>query len=130
MPPDISSAGAGATDHRSSETERREELAKVLAECWPRMRTSAMGKVETIAEFARTDDTHDADDSIHLRKDARRAAHQLSGSVGAFGFRDASFIAMRIEKVLEPGDSIDHEQLSSLTEQLSLALNTPPAEGR
>lgn len=80
-----------------------------VEEIWLRNRASALERVDFLANaIAATLDDRlpDAD-----RREAERAAHQLAGSVGIFGFQRASALAREIETVLAGGEPIDRDRL-------------------
>src|ERR1019366_9165597 len=52
-----------------------------------------------------------------LRQKAVQEAHKLSGSVGSFGFKEASRLAREIERSFQPGSTLGQAQALSLSEK-------------
>jgi HPt (histidine-containing phosphotransfer) domain-containing protein len=62
---------------------------------------------------------------------ALSAAHRLSGSLGVFGFNDASSCASKIEALLGDGPTPDPATMLSLVERLRMLLEeTPESSGK
>jgi HPt (histidine-containing phosphotransfer) domain-containing protein len=72
------------------------EVRRALDERWPRVREAAHAELESMETFARSGDAGTA----LQRQAASGAAHKLSGSLGMFGRRDASAVAVAIEDLL------------------------------
>jgi HPt (histidine-containing phosphotransfer) domain-containing protein len=66
------------------------EVRRALDERWPRVRDAARAHLRLIEEGGKP----------AQRAQARSAAHKLSGSLGMFGRRDASSVALAIEDLL------------------------------
>jgi HPt (histidine-containing phosphotransfer) domain-containing protein len=66
------------------------EVRRALDERWPRVREAARAHLKVI----------EAGGDAAQRIAARSAAHKLSGSLGMFGRRDASSVALAIEDLL------------------------------
>ena len=58
-----------------------------------------------------------------LRTDAVATAHKLAGSLGMFGYTEATHIARRLELALESPTTPDPATLSTLAVQLRKSLN-------
>jgi HPt (histidine-containing phosphotransfer) domain-containing protein len=89
------------TRKRSARTSRRGSAtwdADALAAVWESQRYVVDGRLTVIeqAKQALAEDRLDAD----LRERAQRAAHMLAGSLGMFGFGDASEAAGSLESAL------------------------------
>ncbi len=84
----------------------------VLRSVWEHQRGRVNDRIAVIerAIAALADDALDAD----LRRDAERAAHMLAGSVGMFGFVDASDAARSLELELAHPTPDRAPQLSAL----------------
>lgn len=74
-------------------------LKGIAAEVWPIVRDSVCGKVERIGEVVTSMEAGSSTPAE--RADARVLAHQLAGSLGTFGFQDASVAARDLETVLD-----------------------------
>lgn len=90
-----------------------------MSEVWRRSRETILNRVSVVEDAARAiiAGTISADE----RRQAEREAHKLAGTVGTFGFWDASTIAREIETVLmgaNPIASTDLVRLSNMTVQL------------
>ncbi len=57
-----------------------------------------------------------------LRTEAAGVAHKLAGSLGMFGFHQASELARAIEQVLDAESTPDAARFAALTEALSSSL--------
>jgi HPt (histidine-containing phosphotransfer) domain-containing protein len=97
-----------------------------LARLWATHRTEVDERLATIdAAVARGDDgTLDE----RSRATATRAAHQLAGTVGTFGFAAASEHAAEVEQRLAEGPGeIDGPAIAALMTALRAALEPSPA---
>ena len=88
-------------------------LAAVRA-IWERRRDEILGRA-TLLEDAVAALMDDALDEPQ-RLEARRAAHQLAGSAGTFGFPKGSELAREMEHVMDPGASLGPAQVPRLAE--------------
>jgi HPt (histidine-containing phosphotransfer) domain-containing protein len=97
-----------------------------LARLWATHRTEVDERLATIdAAVGRCDDGALDDES---RATATRAAHQLAGTVGTFGFAAASEHAAAVERRLAgPPGEIDGAALAALMTALRAALEPSPA---
>ena len=95
-----------------------------LARLWATHRTEVDARLAVIeAAVAQCDDGALGDES---RAAAKRAAHQLAGTAGTFGFAAASEHAAALERRLaDPPDQIDPAGLQTLSIALRAALAEP-----
>ena len=93
-----------------------EEMRRAVSDVWERSRETILkrvGVVEGAAQQGLAGTLAPA-----ARREAEREAHKLAGSVGSFGFQDASALARAIETALsgdEPIAPADVLRLSNLT---------------
>jgi diguanylate cyclase (GGDEF)-like protein len=73
--------------------------ALALEQIWQRHRSEALAHVSVIEEALAALSTRKLDDQLHSL--AKRAAHQLAGTVGTFGFTRASEVARELEHELD-----------------------------
>ena len=95
-----------------------------LARLWATHRAEVDARLATIdAAVEQCDDGALGDES---RATATRAAHQLAGTVGTFGFAEASEHAAALERRLaDPPGQIDAPGLAALMTALRAALEQP-----
>ena len=102
------------------------QLRTLLAERWLVVQPRAFERLELIRVVARSHQT--IEDTAY--REARRAAHQLAGSLGMFGRGEASAVAAEIEGLLYRHDAegartawanttSEHLMLSSLVDRLA-----------
>jgi len=106
-----------------------DEVRSALGKVWLNSRPEALGRVATIERFVENlrSGTPDQDS----REKALAAAHRLSGSLGMFGFNDASSCAAKIEALLGDGPRPDPATMLSLVERLRMLLEeTPKSSGK
>ena len=106
-----------------------DEVRSALGKVWLNSRPEALGRVATIERFVENlrSGTPDQDS----REKALAAAHRLSGSLGMFGFNDASSCAEEIEALLGDGPMPDGEMIVNLVERLRMLLEeTPKSSGK
>jgi Hpt domain len=125
MSPTATSAATAPTHEPSSDN--AVWAAEVLGSVWERQRDRVDGLIDTIeqAVSALADDHLDA----KLQADAERAAHMLSGSVGMFGFMDASAAAGELESELAHAMPGHAPVLSVLLGRLRSGVQGPVAIG-
>jgi chemotaxis protein histidine kinase CheA len=101
-----------------------DEVRSALEKVWLNSRPEALGRVATIERFVENlrSGTPDQDS----RERALAAAHRLSGSLGMFGFNDASSCAAKIEALLGDGPTPDGEMMVNLVERLRMLLDGTP----
>jgi len=87
-------------------------LTDAVREIWERRKADVMASVEVVEHAVAAILAHGA--AGENRQAAVRAAHQLAGSVGMFGFETASEVAREIELVLESGDAHDADDAKTL----------------
>lgn len=119
-----------ATDTSSEETPIKEPgdegsawTVEALRSVWERQQNRVGERIDTIEQaVAALADSHlDTD----LRHDAERAAHMLAGSVGMFGFIDASEAAHELESKLTHPTSDQAPELSALLLRLRVGVQGP-----
>jgi chemotaxis protein histidine kinase CheA len=114
---------AGATTPAATAQEEAAWTLEALRTVWerqqPRIGERLVAIEEAIAALA--EDDLDAD----LRGEAQRAAHMLAGSVGMFGFLDASQAARNLEAELESPTPDRKPTLSALLESVRHGVQGP-----
>ena len=88
-------------------------LAAVRA-IWERRKDEILGRVELLEDAVAALMDHGLDEPQRLQ--ARRAAHQLAGSAGTFGFPRGSELAREMEHMLDHGASVGVAQVPRLAE--------------
>ena len=81
------------------EQRKHEELADAIDAIWTRSRDVIMSRVSLIEAAATSLIASSLTESDRL--EAQRAAHRLAGTVGIFGFHNASSLARDIELALD-----------------------------
>ena len=74
------------------------DLEGALGELWLRSRDEMLGRLATVEQAALTLRSAALEDAV--RHDAQRAAHQLAGSLGIFGFEAPAALARQLEQLL------------------------------
>jgi HPt (histidine-containing phosphotransfer) domain-containing protein len=125
MSPTTTSAATAPTHESSSDNAAW--AVEVLGSVWERQRDRVDGLIATIeqAVSALADDHLDA----KLQADAERAAHMLAGSVGMFGFTDASAAAGELESELAHTTPGHAPMLSALLARLRSGVQGPVVVG-
>lgn len=104
------------------------DVTAAIGSLWERFKNIAFERLDSVeaAVVAQLEGRLDAE----ARRRAERDAHKLAGSVGTFGFTEASRVARDIELLLQrsptPEDTL---RLSDLAIALRRALERPPATG-
>jgi diguanylate cyclase (GGDEF)-like protein len=103
-------------------------LADAVAGVWEKFRDAVLARVDAVegAAIAVLEGTLDAD----TRRHAEREAHKLAGSVGTFGFAEASRIAREAEGLLQGNTPLGQAEALRLTDAavaLRRELSKPPA---
>ncbi|HEX2202054.1 MAG TPA: Hpt domain-containing protein, partial [Longimicrobium sp.] len=106
----------------------RGEVAAAVATVWARFRDAVMARVDSVegAAIGVLQGTLDAE----TRRHAEREAHKLAGSVGTFGFAEASRIAREVETLLQgsaPLGQADALRLTDAAVALRRELARPPS---
>jgi HPt (histidine-containing phosphotransfer) domain-containing protein len=97
-----------------------------LARLWATHRAEVDARLATIDAAVEQCDDGVLDDASHAA--ATRAAHQLAGTVGTFGFAAASEHAAALEQRLaDPSGDVDGPGLAALMTALRAALDQTPA---
>jgi diguanylate cyclase (GGDEF)-like protein len=108
--------------------EQNPTLAAVAA-LWPRFKSTVLGRIEAVEEAL--SELLEGNLSDELRRKAEQEAHKLAGSVGSFGFKDASRLALEIERSFRPGSALGQAQALSLLQTaaaLRRELESRPAD--
>jgi diguanylate cyclase (GGDEF)-like protein len=83
-----------------------------VAGLWPRFKGTALGRVEVVEQALSALLEGDLTDELRLK--AEQEAHKLAGSVGSFGFKEASRLALEIERSVRSGSNLGEAQAFSL----------------
>jgi HPt (histidine-containing phosphotransfer) domain-containing protein len=114
---------AGATPTMEPSEESAAWTVEALRSVWERQQDRVGERIGVIerAVAALADDRLDTD----LRREAERATHMLAGSVGMFGFIDASDAARELESKLADPTSDQAPELSMLLLRLRGGVRGP-----
>jgi diguanylate cyclase (GGDEF)-like protein len=99
-----------------------------VAGLWTRFKSSILGRVEIVEQAISA--LLEGDLSDELRRKAEQESHKLAGSVGSFGFKEASRLAGDLERSFRGVVTLGQEQallLSELVAALRHELETGPA---
>ncbi|HZQ70778.1 MAG TPA: Hpt domain-containing protein [Terriglobales bacterium] len=99
---------------------KNDDIRSALERVWQNSRPEAISRFATLKRFAEKLRSGTCDDVS--RDGALLAAHRLSGSLGMFGFNEASSCAAKIEALLSDGPTPDGEVMVSLVERLRMLL--------
>jgi HPt (histidine-containing phosphotransfer) domain-containing protein len=106
-----------------------DEVRSALDTVWLNSRNEALGRVATLQRFA--ENLRSATPDQLSWESALSAAHRLSGSLGMFGFNEASSCAAEIEALLGAGPTPDVATTVALVERLRMLLEgTQPCSGK
>ncbi|HYG58962.1 MAG TPA: diguanylate cyclase [Symbiobacteriaceae bacterium] len=101
-------------------------LAGRMAELWAKYKEPALERVRLLEQTAGALGAGGLAEAA--QNQARIAAHNLAGSVGTFGFAEASPMARQLETMLTgPADAIDPGRFSELLRHLRVTLEGQPA---
>ncbi|HET7204961.1 MAG TPA: Hpt domain-containing protein [Terriglobales bacterium] len=100
--------------------QKSDEVRAALEKVWLNSRLEAMGRVATLQRFAESLGSGTPDQMSW--QNALSAAHRLSGSLGMFGFNEASSCAAEIEGLLGDGPAPDVATTVRLVEHLQMLL--------
>ncbi|MDQ3646052.1 MAG: Hpt domain-containing protein, partial [Actinomycetota bacterium] len=103
---------------QGEQAERARRLAEQVAGVWTKFRGEILEQAELVIFAAEA--LGQGTLSEEERAKAQHAAHNLSGSVGTFGFWEGSKVAKRIELQLKKGTELSAEEIR---EVLDLAGN-------
>ena len=95
-----------------SQTEQRDQTLAAVAGLWTRFKSTILGRVEVIEQALSA--LLEGDLKDELRQKAEHEAHKLAGSIGTFGFKEASRLAFEIETSFRPGSTLEQAQASLL----------------
>ena len=102
---------------RAQPEERNQDNEAVLAAVaglWPRFRSAILERVEVVEQAISA--LLEGELSDELRRKAEWESHKLAGSVGSFGFKEASRIAAEIERSFRAKSSLGQAQALPLSE--------------
>jgi HPt (histidine-containing phosphotransfer) domain-containing protein len=100
--------------------QKSDEVRSALEKVWLNSRNEALGRLATVERFVESLRSGTPDQQSW--EGALSAAHQLSGSLGMFGFNEASACAAKIEALLGDSPTSDLVETVSLVERLRLLL--------
>jgi HPt (histidine-containing phosphotransfer) domain-containing protein len=80
------------------DADRREALRAGIQRIWELSRPTVLDRIQVLANAERLASTGVLSDAE--RQEAEREAHKLAGSLGTFGFHDASLAANELEQLL------------------------------
>ena len=96
------------------QSQEESQMPALLAGLWTRFRETILGRVEVVEQAISAlleGDLHD-----ELRRRAEQESHKLAGSVGSFGFKEASRLACEMERSFRAGSILGQAQALSLSE--------------
>lgn len=105
--------------------QKSDEVRSALEKVWLNSRPEALGRLATLERFTEMLRSGTPDQQSWER--ALSAAHRLSGSLGMFGFDEASSCAAKIEALLGDGPTPDVATTVSLVERLRMLLEETQA---
>lgn len=100
--------------------QKSDEVRAALEKVWLNSRPEALERVATLQRFA--EHLRSGIPDQQSRQNALSAAHRLSGSLGMFGFNEASSCAAEIEALLGDGPTPDVATTVRLVERLRMLL--------
>lgn len=95
----------------------QDQALTAVAGLWTGCKVTTLGRVEVVEQAITA--LWDGDLRDELQRKAEQAAHKLAGSVGLFGFREASRLACEIERSFRPGSTLRESQALSLSETIA-----------
>jgi HPt (histidine-containing phosphotransfer) domain-containing protein len=108
--------------------QKSDEVRSALEKVWLNSRSEALGRLATLERF--TEDLRSGTPDQHSWESALSAAHRLSGSLGMFGFNEASSCAAKIEVLLSDGPTPDVATMVGLVERLRMLLEETQASSK
>jgi HPt (histidine-containing phosphotransfer) domain-containing protein len=123
MPGPAPTRGSGAAPTHEPVSETAAWTAEALRSVWERQRDRVNGLIGVIEQAVSALSRGSLDAS--LQADAERAAHMLAGSVGMFGFIDASVAARGLESELAHPTAERVPALLALLERLRHGVQGP-----
>ena len=100
--------------------QKSDEVRLALEKLWLNSRPEALERVAALRRFA--ENLRSGIPDQQSRQNALSAAHRLSGSLGMFGFDEASSCAAEIEALLGDGPAPDIATTVRLVERLRMLL--------
>jgi DNA-binding response OmpR family regulator len=89
-----------------------DQTLAAVAGRWPRFKRTVLGRVEVVEQALSALLEGNLTDELRLK--AEQEAHKLAGSVGSFGFKEASRLALEIERSFRTGSILGEAQALSL----------------
>ncbi|MFZ0964581.1 MAG: response regulator [Terriglobia bacterium] len=96
------------------QNQAQDQALAAVAGLWTRFKGTVLGRVEVVEQALSA--LLEGDLSDELRRKAEQEAHKLAGSVGSFGFKEASRLALEIERSFRAGSTLEQAQALSLSE--------------
>jgi diguanylate cyclase (GGDEF)-like protein len=96
------------------QSQEESQMPALLAGLWTRFRETILGRVEVVEQAISAlleGELHD-----ELRRRAEQESHKLAGSVGSFGFKEASRLACEMERSFRAGSNLGQAQALPLSE--------------
>jgi HPt (histidine-containing phosphotransfer) domain-containing protein len=106
---------------------KRTRIEEAIGMIWAMSREGILAQVEVVEEAVAGLNAGRLDDALRGR--AQFEAHKIAGSVGSFGFMEASALAREMELLFEGESSLERDgaRLSGLVAQLRGELEQPVA---
>ena len=111
MTPFLIDVSPNSVSYEKPSLAQAQTLAAV-AGLWPRFKGTVLGRVEVVEQALSALLEGDLTDELRLK--AEQEAHKLAGSVGSFGFKEASRLALEIERSFRTGSTLGEAQALSL----------------
>ncbi len=96
------------------QSEAQDQTLAAVAGLWTRFKDTILGRVEVVEQAISA--LLEGDLNGELRRKAEQEAHKLAGSVGSFGFKEASRLAHEVEQSFRTGSNLGQAQALSLSE--------------
>jgi len=96
------------------QSQAQDQTLAAVAGLWTRFKGTVLGRVDVIEQALSA--LLEGDLRDELRRKAEQEAHKLAGSVGTFGFKAASRLALEIERSFRAGSILEQAQALSLSE--------------
>lgn len=125
--PEIVSLDSDYFGLEPSEPEKSDVVA--LAQIWQKYQSQYRDRISLLQQATQSLTTNNF--NPNLQQQAIKTAHTLVGSLGSFGYTEASQICSKIKSILQSYDHPDYEassQLNRLLAQLLIQINSPPPE--
>jgi diguanylate cyclase (GGDEF)-like protein len=111
------------------QSQAQNQTLAAVAGLWSRFKGTVLGRVEVVEQALSA--LLEGDLTDELRRKAEQEAHKLAGSVGSFGFKEGSRLALEIERSFRTGSTLGQAQALSLSETaaaLRRELESRPAD--